>query len=82
MEYHIVVIKVGARTTKAAEVQRLLTENGCMIKVRLGLHDLPEGSCASSGLIILEVIGSDDEIQSLVAALDALEEVTAKHIML
>lgn len=82
MEYHIVGIKVGARATQAAEVQRLLTENGCMIKVRLGLHDLPEGSCAASGLIILEVTGTDAEIQSLVAALDSLEEVTAKHIPL
>ena len=35
MHYKLVVIKVDSRTAHAAEVQKLLTEHGCMIKVRL-----------------------------------------------
>ncbi len=82
MDYKIIAIKIDARTKHAAEVQRLLTEHGCMIKVRLGLHDLPEGSCSTSGLIILEVVESDLVIGEFIEKLNILDQVTAKYLSL
>ena len=45
MENYIVLIKVGDRDQSAIEVQRVLTQYGKAIKVRLGLHDFDEASC-------------------------------------
>ncbi|MGL1892593.1 MAG: hypothetical protein OCD02_13270 [Spirochaetaceae bacterium] len=53
MENYIVLIKVGNRDESAVEVQKVLTEYGKAIKVRLGLHDYDEAS--SKGLIVLQV---------------------------
>jgi len=46
-------IEINDRQEDAIKVQSLLTEYGCGIKMRLGMHDSGEG-CAASGLIILE----------------------------
>lgn len=53
MDNYILLIKVGKRDKSAIEVQRVLTEYGRAIKVRLGLHDFDENS--SNGLIVLQV---------------------------
>lgn len=53
MENFIVLIKVGNRDESAVEVQKVLTEYGKAIKVRLGLHDYDEAS--SKGLIVLQI---------------------------
>ncbi len=82
MDYKIIAIKIDGRTVHAAEVQSLLTKFGCMIKVRLGLHDLPEGGCSTSGLIILEVAESDLVIGEFIEQLNALDQVTAKFLSL
>lgn len=67
MENHIVVIKVGNREDSAVEVQKILTEYGRQIKVRLGLHDFE--SASSKGLILLQVLSREagDEIQKKLA---------------
>lgn len=82
MTYTLVIIKIGSREERASEVQKLLTEFGCNIKVRLGLHDLPENSCSSAGLIILEVTGEESEIDDFVEKLNAFGEVTAKKMVI
>ncbi len=53
MENFIVLVKIGNRDQSAVEVQRVLTQFGKAIKVRLGLHDFDEKS--SKGLIVLQV---------------------------
>lgn len=82
MNYTIVAIKVDARESIAPKVQEILTNFGCNIKVRLGLHDLPEGACSPAGLIILELKCSDSEAQSFIDELNGLEAVSAKMIQL
>lgn len=64
MDNIIVLIKIGDRDQSAIEVQRVLTEYGKAIKVRLGLHDYDEAS--SKGLIVLQVTSESlgKEIQS------------------
>jgi hypothetical protein len=82
MDYKIVAVKVGNREGVAQDMQRILTEHGCSIKVRLGLHDMPENTCSPAGLVLMEVAGEDPEIQAMVTKLDALPETSAKYIVI
>ncbi len=80
MEYQIVAIKIGHREDKATAVQDVLTKFGCNIKVRLGLHDLPEGACSPSGLILLQVSAEEKELKVFLDQLNSMEEVTARSL--
>jgi hypothetical protein len=58
MEKTVVMgIQIETRTENAVEVQKLLTEYGCIIKTRLGLHETEKG-CSPTGLVLL-VFASD-----------------------
>ena len=57
----IIGIRVNERSEAAPKVQELLTQNGCLIKTRLGLHE----GCAENGLILLQVCGEPDNILKL-----------------
>ncbi len=82
MTYQLVAVKVGQREDSAAQVQSILTEFGCGIKIRLGLHDLPEGICSPSGLIILQVSAAENEVNGFVEKLNRLKDVTAKSLVI
>jgi hypothetical protein len=57
MIYKVVLVKIDHRSTEATKVQEILTQFGCSIKVRLGLHEVSKEFCANDGLVILEVDG-------------------------
>jgi hypothetical protein len=78
MTYKVVLIKIDHRSTEAGKVQNILTEHGCTIKVRLGLHEVSKEFCANDGLIVLEVEGTD--IVQMLEKLNAIEYVQAKLI--
>lgn len=80
MIYKVVLIKIDHRSTEAVKVQNILTEYGCNIKVRLGLHEVSKDFCANDGLIVLEVDGTADELKSIVEALNKVEYVDAKLV--
>ena len=52
----ILGIRLDNRMQTAIDFQKTLTTYGCIIKTRLGLHDISENKCAPNGLILLEVI--------------------------
>jgi hypothetical protein len=71
----ILGIEINDREEDAVKVQELLTEYGCCIKMRLGMHDSDVG-CASSGLIILEFFpNSEDCISGLESKLADIKSV-------
>ena len=78
MTYKIMVIKIDQRSKYAIEAQKILTEYGCYIQVRLGLHEATAEICSTDGLIILEVRGEDKVLNEMMAKLNGLENVTAK----
>ncbi len=82
MEYNIVAIKIEKRENSAVKVQNILTEYGCIIKVRLGLHDVPSDICTSSGLVMLEVVKGDKAIPDLLEELNKVDGVTAKRLII
>jgi hypothetical protein len=82
MSKHILVILVGARKEQAVAVQQILTEYGCIIKTRLGIHDGVEDKCSNEGLMILELAGKEEEIQGLTGKVSVLQGVSAKLVNL
>ena len=65
METKILGLSISNRQNASLEVQNLLTKYGCSIKTRLGMHEVNENQCSSSGLIILELTGNQTEYQKL-----------------
>ena len=52
----IIGIKINNRLQNALSVQEILTDWGCAIKTRIGLHEEINGQCSPNGLILLEII--------------------------
>ena len=79
----IMAIKIMPRGKTAPAVQSILTEYGCIIKTRLGIHEATTGSCSQTGLILLQLIGDDKEqINSLHDELNNIDGVVAKVLEL
>jgi hypothetical protein len=55
----VIGVLVTNRVENAPQVQKVLTECGCYIKTRIGLHEVSENLCAPGGLILLEIFGGD-----------------------
>lgn len=77
MDNYIVLIKIGDRDQSAIEVQRVLTQFGKSIKVRLGLHDFDELS--SKGLIVLQVISQKDG-DDILNELEGIQDINVKVV--
>ena len=73
-------VHVTNRATQIPSVQHLLTEYGCNIKTRIGLHHVDEQSCSPRGLIILEMFGEDDVCQELAGKLNAMEGIEVQQM--
>lgn len=78
--YYIIAMRVENREKTAAQLQEVLTKNGCNIRTRLGLHEASETYCANDGLIILQPCGEKEVVESLLNDLNSLAGVTAKLI--
>jgi hypothetical protein len=79
MAQKIVVIGVQHRREEADKLQKVLTQHGCEVKARLGLHEA--GSvCSDEGLIILQLVPDEPKADSLVEELNKLDGITAKLV--
>lgn len=76
----ILVVQMDKRRETAVDVQGILTEFGCSVKTRLGIHDGVVDKCSDHGLIILELAGDKKEHQALEKRLKALRGVKVKAI--
>lgn len=71
-------VHVTQRTRHTLQVQKVLTEYGCSIRTRLGLHEASENACSPNGLILLEVV---DNAAALSAALARIPGVDVKKMV-
>lgn len=77
----IMGVRLENRNESAVEVQRILTDYGCCIQTRLGLHDQsPTGVCSPSGILLLQMCCGHEEALKLEKALQAVSGVKAKLI--
>jgi hypothetical protein len=74
----IVLILIGRRVESATKVQSILTDNGDIIKIRLGLNRELSKDDNASGFIFLELCGNEQRVKSLCEALNNLEDVKAE----
>lgn len=75
MDTIIMAITVDLRTNNAPRVQEVLTKHGCIIKMRLGLHETSAKTCSENGLILLQLCGEAAEVNALKADLLSVEGV-------
>lgn len=79
MGHKVVVISVQHRREEADKLQKVLTEHGCEVKARLGLHEAGD-LCSDEGLIILQLVPDEPKAASLVDELNRLDGVKAKLV--
>lgn len=77
MDKHIIVgIHITERVRHAGEIQKVLTEFGCQIRMRLGLHEANKSVCSPNGLILLDMVDDAAKVAALkikLAAIDGVE---------
>lgn len=76
--YNVMSVLTNKRVQNVNEMQRVLTESGCIIRTRLGIHDAGEDFCSNEGLIILDLVGSEEEITKLEEKLNEIPGIKAK----
>lgn len=71
----IIGIKLNNRVENSQQFQNLLSEYGCIIKTRLGLHDLCNEKCSVNGIILLEVVNDElvPKFQKDLCAIEGIE---------
>ena len=70
---HLILgIHVTNRSKNAKDIQNTLTEFGCNIKTRLGLHEVDENHCATSGIILVELTGKKEDTDKLITKLNSI----------
>ncbi len=80
MTKNFMIIVVNLRKKEAVTVQKILTEWGCFIKTRLGLHEGVLDQCSEVGSIILELVGEKEKHVELTRKLNLLEGINAQYL--
>jgi len=79
---HVVVgIHVQDRAQHSVGVQQILTEFGCSIKTRIGLHEVSNDFCSPNGVILIEFVGESAKCDEFVTKLGGIEGVDAKTMV-
>ncbi len=82
MEKNVLLVLVGSRKVSAVNVQKTLTGWGCLIKTRLGVHEVEGAKCSDSGLLFLELTGDKAKHKELTRKLQLLKGVRAELVTL
>jgi hypothetical protein len=77
----ILGVQVSNRLENIMDVQKILTEYGCNIKTRLGLHEVTESHCSTVGLLILETHGDEADIRKMESKLKKIKGLTVKKMV-
>ena len=73
MNTTIMAIALESRNKFAPNLQEVLTKHGCIISMRLGLHETSKDLCAERGLILLQLCADEEEISALKEDLGKIE---------
>ena len=60
----IIGISLENRLETAIDFQRIITNFGCNIRTRLGLHPAMDDVCLNRGIVLLEVTGEIDALKN------------------
>ncbi len=73
MKTEVISIVLDNRRSDASSVQDILTSNGCVIQIRLGVHEIQ--GCSNQGLILVVAHGSEEETDALLKSLKACKSI-------
>ncbi len=76
----IMAVTISKRIAEAVKVQQALTKHGCIINLRVGLHETGN-VCADDGLVLLHLCGAKKEVAALKADLNRIKGVKVKTMM-
>ncbi len=82
MERRFIILVINLRKQAAVTVQKILTEWGCLIKTRLGLHEGVLDQCTETGIVFLELVGEKEKHEELARKLSVLPGVSAQLVTL
>ena len=82
MDKTVLLILIKDRKGSAVTVQKILTDWGCTIKTRLGIHDGTLDNCTNSGLVILEIVGDKAKNEEITRKLNLVKDVKAQLVSL
>jgi hypothetical protein len=77
----ILGVQIGNRVVNVPEVQKVLTQYGCNIKTRLGLHEVDAKACSSTGLLIVETFGPARQIAAFEKALRKIKGLKVRKMV-
>jgi len=80
-ETRILGVLITDRQKEAGKVQNVLTKYGCSIKTRLGLHEVTDDVCSTSGLLLLELTGDVSEMDKLEKELVTIDGAQTKKMV-
>ena len=78
----ILIILIGSRKKSAVKVQQILTAWGCNIKTRLGIHDGVLENCSDQGLLILELVGKQEDNKEIARKVALIPGVSSQLVEL
>ena len=82
LQKHVIIgIHITDRMHHVDPVQHLLTEYGCSIRTRLGLHEASEDFCSPNGLLLLELVGQEQSTTEMMDKLNQIEGVEAQKMV-
>jgi hypothetical protein len=76
----IMAVIISKRIVEAVKVQQVLTKHGCIVKLRVGLHEAGD-VCADDGLVLLHLCGTRKDVAALKADLNRIKGVKAKTMV-
>lgn len=79
-KYNLMGIVIENRSDFAPLVQEILTHYGCIIKMRIGMHEGTEEECSNEGFIILNLKDDEEEIIKLINELKNIKGVRVKNV--
>ena len=71
-------IQITRRVQNVPSVQAVLSEFGCNIRTRLGLHEVTESACSTVGLVLLDTYGDEKTILEMEEKLKAIKGVVVQ----
>lgn len=76
----IVAIVQENRVETATKVQDILTNYGCHIRVRLGLHDAQIDKCSNAGIILLQMCADQKIVTEFEREIKGVPNVKIKYM--
>jgi hypothetical protein len=80
-EVRILGVMINDPAKGADKIQSILTKYGCVIRTRLGMHDIDEEYASDTGLMLLELIGDMHECLRLENELFAIDGVEVQKMV-